>query len=140
MSVIFSLLFLVMADPNTVGYMYTWHETAGEPTQEMQESLALQQWEDDYVPWWYQLKYPGVAPNMWFRWERIVLPTAIEWLKTPRDLNGDGEANLPDYGIIAEYHPGGLKSKPPPFIPPPSSPTRLEVIAMFIEELFMTTE
>ncbi len=130
------ILVLAMADPNAVIYTYTWHQTSGAPTQETQESLALQQWEDGYVPWWYQLRYPGAAPNMWFRWERKILPTAIEWLKTPRDLNGDGEANLPDYGIVAAYHPGGLVSKPDP--PPPApTPMTLEDMAMFAELLFM---
>ena len=136
MSVLLSVLFLVMADPNAVGYMYTWHETSVAPTQEMQESLALQQWEDDYVPWWYQLKYPGVAPGMWFRWERAILPTAVEWLQNPSDVNHDSRANLPDYGIVAEFHPGGLKSKPkPPPAPPKPKMTKLEVMAMFMELL-----
>ena len=133
------LIMLMFSDPDVVGYTYTWHETAGEPTQEMQESLALQQWEDGYVPWWYQLRYPGVAPNMWFRWERTLLPTAVEWLQNPSDVNHDRRANLRDYGIVAEYHPGGLKIRPPPaVIRPPSSPQMtIAELAMFAEMLFM---
>ncbi len=133
---------LVLADPNTVGYMYTWHETSIAPTQEIQESLAIQQWEDDYVPWWYQLRYPGVAPNMWFRWERTLLPTAVAWLTNPSDLNHDRKVDFHDYGIMADFHPGGLKSKPPPPIPPPSAPRKPRItiaeVAMFAEMLFMT--
>ncbi len=130
------VLLLMFADPNTVGYIYEWHETSIAPTPEVQSELTTQQWEDGYIPWWYPLEYPGVDPNMWFRWERKILPTAVEWLRTPRDLNGDGEANLPDYGIVAAYHPGGLKIKPKP--PPPAPPprmTKLEVMILFMELL-----
>lgn len=134
---------LAITDPNTVGYMYEWQETAHAPTQEIQEALAWQQWEDDYVPWWYQLRYPGVKPGMWFRWERTILPTAIAWLMAPSDVNHDRRANLRDFAIVAEYHPGGLKLKPKPPEPPPSAPpsmSKLEVMAMFMELLFMETE
>lgn len=133
------VLILALVDPNTVGYTYDWYETAIAPTSEVQ--AAFQQWEDGYIPRWYKLRYPGVAPDVWFRWERILLPTAVEWLKRPSDVNDDGEANLGDYGKVAAFHPGGLKSRPQPVVEPPPSappkPTRLEVLAMFME-LFMT--
>ena len=131
------LLCLALADPNTVGYMYDWHETSIVPTPEVQSELSAQQWQDGYIPKWYRLQYPGVDPNMFFRWERELLPTAVEWLQNPSDLNDDGKCNVRDYGIVADFHPGGLKSKPKPPVPPPII-SRLEVLAMFAEMLFMT--
>lgn len=130
------LSLLLLADPNTVGYMYDWHETAITPTAEVQ--AEFQSWEDGYIPKWYTLRYPGVDPNMWFRWERTILPSAVAWLQNPSDANHDGKANLRDFAIMAEYHPGGLKIKPEPPPSAPPKPTRLEVLAMFMEMLFMT--
>ncbi len=135
------LMSLLFADPNAVGYMYEWHQTSIAPTPDVQATLTGQQWECGYIPKWYDLRYPGVDPNMWFRWERKLLPTAVAWLRNPRDLNDDGKANLPDYGIVAAYHPGGLKSKPKPPKPPPAPPPmKLEDIAMFMQIFMKETE
>ena len=50
-----------------------------------------------------------------------------------------GKMDMLKFGEYAAHHPGGLKRKPPP-IPPPSSPSKLEVLAIFAELLFMEND
>jgi len=94
---------LLISNLNNAMYTYTWHQTNIAPTSEIQVALTLQQWENGYIPKWYPLIYPEVAPNMWFRWERRVLTTFM-WLENPSDINHDGKIDLHDFGIIAKYH------------------------------------
>lgn len=122
-----------LADPNSVVYRYAWHQMSIAPMPEVQAELSEQQWEDGYIPKWYLLRI-GVEIHGWFRWRRtsFPMPNASEWLANPIDVSYDGRSDLHDFAIIAANHQGGLKIKP---APPPL--TKLEVVAMVMEAIFM---
>ena len=105
-------------DPNTLTTLFTeWEAEQAEPY----AMVTLENWLRTDRKRNYPKTIDGVLYQTW------TAPYA--WAS---DLNHDDVVDLQDFGIVAEYHPGGLNLRPEP--PPP---TRVEVIAMFAEMLFM---
>ena len=114
-------------DPNTLATLFVeWQQERIEPY----ATVTIENWLRTDRHRDYPKEIDGVLYDTW--------TAPYSWCS---DLNHDGAIDLHDFGIMADHHPGGLVSKPEP-PPPPSAPlpTKLEVLAMFAELLFMETD
>lgn len=104
---------------------------------------------------------PNVLPTLFVEWreersEPYITVLVENWLRTDRqrdypktidgvlyatwtapyswasDLNHDNAIDMQDFGIVAKFYTGGIE-----YVPPVPAPSRLELLAMFAEMIFM---
>lgn len=116
------LIMLMLSDPNILPNEVTWLDDP------YLLSTLFTEW-DEVRP----EPYATVTLENWLRTDRhrdcpkeidgVVYDTWTAPYAWASDLNHDGIVDLYDFGIVAKFHRGGLKSKPPPPAPPPLTKT-----------------
>ncbi|KKM95423.1 hypothetical protein LCGC14_1188250 [marine sediment metagenome] len=127
------LLWLTLADPNILPNEVEWLDDPN-----MLPTLFTE-WEEERPE-----PYITVFIENWLRTDRhrnypktidgVLYETWTAPYAWASDLNHDDIINMHDFGIVAKFYRGGLVYTPPP---PTVAPSKIEVLAIFGELLFM---